>query len=712
MPVYGDIPFVIRGNGSVDENFCGNEAISCWRIDAGDGSVGLTSSSSSLTSTATSSSSSTSDVVTQTSTSKTVRSKATTLSTMTTLRSGTPQTSSATLSTNQTRPSVTAEADKSSQAPDILVYVAVGSAVGWIVIAIAMAAVFFYRRQGQDEDEGDEEKKVDGSEVTVLEENGVGVAVDSSVSSLRESRDGSATYSSTPTMVQEKVRRRDSESTLLPPDDVPVPISISVPISNYLLPLIKTPTPWIILPAAILHVFCFSLCLLPLQAFLLQQACASLGIVGDDECRQSEDASSLAASWLATYTLCGALPTILATPIIGMMLDSFGRRPIIVASSLVFLINIVSFIAVGNSLPLWVIFAGNFVCGALGGFMTLLLGMQSYLSDTVSEASRTQFFSFTEALLMFAGFVAPMGGGYAATYMGPLGSFYLAFGIELVVVVYCLLLIPESLTAEKRKLLPQSTGSSSSRWGKRLSSIRAVFGFAWASVITSFQTLEGRSKTILAIFLFAGETVSAGITNFMILYFSLRFNWSFVDIGQYLFITSFYRLFYLGLVLPGLVYLFIHSRAKRGSGIDAGISKERFAFDVGLVRVAWLLIGLGYLGIGLATEGWMMYFISFGYGFGYTGYPTARSILSRCVPADEQGRLFAALNIMASIAGSVGPFLFGIIYYLNPQSIMFCMSGYTVFALILLSFVKGEELAGYALESGAVESVVHEEASF
>ncbi|KAJ3097802.1 hypothetical protein HDU97_004538 [Phlyctochytrium planicorne] len=497
--------------------------------------------------------------------------------------------------------------------------------------------------------------------------------------------------------------RTESESTILPE-------SARTSSSSSILPFVKVPSPWIVLPAGVLHLFCYALCLLPLQGFLLQKACWELGVHGSVEpfatkdedaeaCRASEEASKLAGRWLTIYLLCAALPAILATPVLGMLLDSIGRRPIMLLSAAVLLVNILSIVGAGLGLPFWVIFLGNFVCGSFGGYHILVVALHSYISDTVTEANRAQFFSFSDAILSAAAFAAPYVGGVLVTFLGPLGSFYTAFAIELVVLLYISLIIPESLAVENRKTIAASPEAIASQ--SVAPAWKDVLYFAWVSAVSSFSTLRGRSKTLVAVYLFVGDCIVAGLGNYIILFFTLRFNWTPIELGQYLLVVSVYRMFYLAIVLPTMIYLFIRYRAAIGSGVDPGISKERFGFDLGMLKFAWSLMAVGYVAIGTVTEGWLMYIISFGYGFAYIGVPTARSILSRCVSSDQQGRLFAALNIATSVAGSIGPSLFGVIYFLDPQAMFFSMAGCVLVGVILITFVKKEELAAAAVEAGS-----------
>jgi len=64
---------------------------------------------------------------------------------------------------------------------------------------------------------------------------------------------------------------------------------------------------------------------------------------------------------------------------------------------------------------------------------------------------------------------------------------------------------------------------------------------------------------------------------------------------------------------------------------------------------------LAYLGYGLATQGWMIYAILAVTSVGGIAGPAAQGLISRSVPADEQGAVQGSLSSLASVTGILGP---------------------------------------------------------
>ena len=73
------------------------------------------------------------------------------------------------------------------------------------------------------------------------------------------------------------------------------------------------------------------------------------------------------------------------------------------------------------------------------------------------------------------------------------------------------------------------------------------------------------------------------------------------------------------------------------------------------ITLSLTLGSLGYLGFGLATEGWMVYaVIAFG-ALGGIGQPALQGVMSRIVPANAQGELQGAMTSLQSLSMILGP---------------------------------------------------------
>jgi MFS transporter, DHA1 family, tetracycline resistance protein len=134
-----------------------------------------------------------------------------------------------------------------------------------------------------------------------------------------------------------------------------------------------------------------------------------------------------------------------------------------------------------------------------------------------------------------------------------------------------------------------------------------------------------------------------------VLFTTYRFGWTEAQNGLSLALVG----LMFGLVQGGLAGKFV---AKFG---------ERRALLFGLSVGA-----LGFLLYGLATQGWMLYAIIAATSIGGVAGPALMSMITRLVPASEQGALQGALSSVQSLAAIAGPLmatsLFG--YFTSPHA--------------------------------------------
>ena len=90
------------------------------------------------------------------------------------------------------------------------------------------------------------------------------------------------------------------------------------------------------------------------------------------------------------------------------------------------------------------------------------------------------------------------------------------------------------------------------------------------------------------------------------------------------------------------------------------------------MRVGFLISGVTMLGYGLATRGWMIYALLVFGSLGFIAGPAVQGLISRHVPANEQGGVQGALASLRSVAGIIAPLLgtgmFG--YFISPGAVM------------------------------------------
>ena len=203
--------------------------------------------------------------------------------------------------------------------------------------------------------------------------------------------------------------------------------------------------------------------------------------------------------------------------------------------------------------------------------------------------------------------------------------FLVAAGVTLVNWVYGLLVLPESLAPENRRAFD---------WGS-LNPFRSLVSLRRWPVV--FGLAGSQFLMMLAHNIYP---------SLWVLYTGHRYGWDSGKVG-------------ISLCLVGLTSAIVQG------GLAGRILKkigERRGVVLGLTTM-----GCGMLGYGLAPEGWMIYVIIVLAAVGGVGGPAEQALISKAVPADQQGAVQGALNSLASVAGVLAPLLWTFIFSASIQ---------------------------------------------
>jgi MFS transporter, DHA1 family, tetracycline resistance protein len=314
-----------------------------------------------------------------------------------------------------------------------------------------------------------------------------------------------------------------------------------------------------------------------------------------------------------------ALMQFVFSPVIGSLSDRFGRRPVLLVSNFGAAFDYL-LLALAPSLP-WFFLARVIagVCGASIGTAA------AYIADVSPPEKRAQNFGLI-GMAFGLGFVT---GPMISAFLGAHDvrwPFFLAGALSLGNALYGLLVLPESLAPH----------------------LRRPFSWARANPAGTLKALF-RYPVVLglagAVFFF--NLAQRGLESVWVLYTEYRYHWDVKATG-------------LSLAAVGLSAAVVQGGVVRRVMPLLG---ERRAVVLGS-----LLGAASFLLYGLATEGWMLYAILAGGSLSGMSSPAAQGLMSRAVPADEQGMLQGGLSSLNSITAIVGPLLatnlFG--YFISP----------------------------------------------
>ncbi|ROI06771.1 MFS transporter [Chryseobacterium sp. G0240] len=335
-----------------------------------------------------------------------------------------------------------------------------------------------------------------------------------------------------------------------------------------------------------------------------------------------------------------AVTQFIFAPIVGNLSDKYGRRPIILISLFGFAIDYV-LLALAPSIG-WLFF-GRIIAGLTGASISTA---SAYIADISTDEDRTKNFGLIGAAFGLGFIIGPVIGGLLGHY-GARVPFYFAAILCMVNFLYGLLILPESLEKDKRR------------------------SFSWkrANPIGTVNFLRKQSKisnlVIALILVYVALHAVQSNWHFFTMY---KFNWTERTVG-------------LSLGLLGLLLGLVQGILIRWTTPKLGEHKS--------VYFGLLFYALGLMLFAFTNQGWMMFVFLVPYSLGGICGPALQSIISKNVPANEQGELQGALSSLVSATSILGPpMMTNLFYYFTHDKAPFQFSGAPFFLASILMFIS------------------------
>jgi DHA1 family tetracycline resistance protein-like MFS transporter len=320
-----------------------------------------------------------------------------------------------------------------------------------------------------------------------------------------------------------------------------------------------------------------------------------------------------AAAIFGIFGTVFALMQFVCSPLLGVLSDRFGRRPVIVLSNLGLGLDYV-LMALAPTVS-W-LFAGRLVAGITSASTT---AASAYIADIAQPQQRAASFGSLGAAFGLGFIAGPAIGGLLGG-VDPRLPFWFAAVLSLLNAAYGFSVLPESLRREQRRAII---------W-------RRANPFEALKLLRSHHELLG-----LAVVAFLSTLAGVVLPTIYVLYVSYRYGWDTRTVG-------------FSLTLVGVCSALAQAALVKPAVTRLG---ERGAM------LAGLLCGAAGMAIfGTATTG----------AFFALGTPlmalwglapaAAQSIMTQRVSASKQGELQGALGSLAGVASLVGPGLFTLVY--------------------------------------------------
>jgi DHA1 family tetracycline resistance protein-like MFS transporter len=145
---------------------------------------------------------------------------------------------------------------------------------------------------------------------------------------------------------------------------------------------------------------------------------------------------------------------LVGAPLLGRLSDRFGRRPVLLLSIFG---TFLGFMLLGFATTLWMLFASRIIDGLTGGNLSVA---QAYISDVTDPKDRAKGLGLIGAAFGLGFIIGPATGGVLSQWGYAVPAF-VAAGLAFINLLLVFFWLPESLTPEKRTLLPEKQPSIS-----------------------------------------------------------------------------------------------------------------------------------------------------------------------------------------------------------------------------------------------------------
>ncbi len=328
------------------------------------------------------------------------------------------------------------------------------------------------------------------------------------------------------------------------------------------------------------------------------------GFVGNDYAWAAEIIGLFATAWALMQFFC--------SPLLGMLSDRVGRRPVILVSNAV---TVVDYAIMALAPNLWWLFAGRVLSGIATSNMT---AAGAYIADVTPPEKRAAAFGILGSAFGLGFVLGPAIGGIVGN-VNPRITFWAAAAIALLNTLYGLFVLPESLSRERRT--PRLEWKRANPVGslRLLRSHHELWGLTWVNFVTYL----------------AHEV----FPNVWVIYCIAAFGWSTGSIG-------------LTLALVGTVAAI--NQATMIGPVVKRLGERRTLLASLVIAVA----GLALMGV---NNG--ILFLVAAVIISLPMYQaSSQALMTRRVGAAEQGELQGALGSVRGISMLIGPSLFTLVF--------------------------------------------------
>jgi len=315
---------------------------------------------------------------------------------------------------------------------------------------------------------------------------------------------------------------------------------------------------------------------------------------------------SRAATWGGGLAAIFAVMQFLFGPIVGNLSDSYGRRPVLLASLAVMSLD---YVIMGFASAMWMLVIGRLIGGITSATQSTA---NAYMADISKQDQKAQNFGLVGAAFGVGFILGPLAGGLLST-LGPRAPFFAAAGLAAANTVFGALILPETVTDK----------------------IRRPFSWARANPFAAFKyvgKLPGVTRLLLVYFFF--NVAFFVYPSVWAYYTQERFGWDAPMVGVSLAVFG----ASMALVQGGLIRMVI-PRIGEHYTVIVGFAINMLAFTI----------------YALAFDGWQIFALAPITSLGAITGPALQGIMSRAASRDQQGELQGVLTSISAMGIIISP---------------------------------------------------------